>query len=70
MPPADAPVVRSVREVITASGQVTRAMLGDPTGEIHAIGRRNPALAEALAPFLDAVMDLDYRTGFLDDPRR
>lgn len=62
------PVVRSAREVITHSGAVTLALLADPMRDLRAIRRLNPALALALAPFLDAVMDLDARTGFLDDP--
>lgn len=64
------PLTRHCRDVIAQAGHVTVAMLADPERDMHMriIRRVNPALALALAPFLDAVMTLDARTGFLDDP--
>ena len=60
------PVIRHCRAVIEQSGRVTLALLADPVHDIGQIRRVNPALADALAPFLDAVMTLDATTGFLD----
>lgn len=71
-PTPPAPLVRACRDIITHAGVVATTLTGpvdpsvqrldDPLEELH---MTNPALAAALAPMLDAVMDLDARTGFL-----
>ena len=66
IPPAD-PLTQHCRAVIEQAGHVTLTLLGDHMRDIRVIRQVNPALASALAPFLDAVMTLDATTGFLDD---
>lgn len=63
LPAPTSSVVQSCRDVITAAGAVTLA--GDPRDVIADIERVNPALAGPLGTLMDAVMTLDYRTGFL-----
>lgn len=69
-PPA--PLVRACRDVITSAGVVTTVLAGpfDPNQEsdvnpLDGLRAMNPALADALMPLMDAVMELDERTGFL-----
>jgi hypothetical protein len=66
------PLVRSCATIVDSARAVYHAAFGtpdpsaprydDPLDQVRTV---NPALADALAPMLDAVIELDSRTGFL-----
>lgn len=65
---ASTPLVRSCRTVIETAGQVTEVFRthgtspADFMAQLEAI---DPRLPDAFASLADAVVELDYRTGYL-----
>jgi hypothetical protein len=60
------PLVRSCRTVIESAGQVAERLRTGP-GELQAqLAALDPTLGAAVRAMTDAVIELDYRTGYLD----
>lgn len=60
------PVVRSCRSVIESAGEVAERLRTGPE-LIERLQALDPTLGQCLAEMTDAVFDLDYRTGYLDN---